>query len=140
MVKISVFGLNPNSEVAGVIRWDFDHGFHGFYGFKDASNRFGVTISAFRLLALVEGAIHALAEAFERGLIELEKHLVATLAGFEQSRLPELVDVPRTGRLRQRKGIHDVHARNLSPARQILQNADPRRMGQGLGKPRKAHR
>jgi hypothetical protein len=32
--------LNPNSEGAGVIRWNFDHGLHGLHGFKNALNRF----------------------------------------------------------------------------------------------------
>jgi hypothetical protein len=33
--------FNPNSEVAGVIRWNFNRGLNGFYGFQNAPNRFG---------------------------------------------------------------------------------------------------
>ena len=62
------FVSNPMSEVAGVIRWDSDHGLCGFYGCKNAPNRFG---NHFHNLIIIRVNPRNLTQGFECVFVHL---------------------------------------------------------------------
>lgn len=90
----------------------------------------------------MKGAVHRLAKPLEHGWIQTEKHMTALRPGLEQPGPAQLVNVARTGRLRQRQRLHQLHARHLPAAgrRKMPQDADPRRMAQRTREHRQLNR